>query len=131
MVDLECGRISLIKNAAGIVTSPLGLVPKHDGGYRRIHDLSFPPGKSINDGIPKVFGMIEYTTFDNIAARIHLGDLIVKRDIKDAFRIVPIALHDRKLLGFEWQGAYYTENCLPFGLRTAPAIFNLFAEGLH
>ena len=24
------------------VCSPLGLIPKHDGGWRRIHDLSFP-----------------------------------------------------------------------------------------
>jgi hypothetical protein len=116
MMDLECGRVSLCENATGIVTSPLGLVPKHDGGHRRIHDLSFPPGTSINDGIPKIFGTIEYTTFDDIAARTRQGNLIVKRDIKDAFRIVLISLHYRRLLGFGWQGVYYTENCLHFWL---------------
>jgi hypothetical protein len=114
-MDLECGRVSLCENATSIVTSPLSLVPKHDGGHRRIHDLSFSPGTSINDGILKVFGTIEYTTSDDIAARVRQGNLIVRRDIKDAFRIVPIVLHDRRL-GFEWQGVYYTENCLPFWL---------------
>ena len=54
--------------------------------------------------------------------------LIIKRDIKDTFRNVPIALKHQWLLGFEWQGAYYKETCLPFGLTTAPAIFNLFAD---
>ena len=37
---------------APFVYSPLGLVLKHDGGWRRIHDLSFPPGNLVNDGIP-------------------------------------------------------------------------------
>lgn len=38
---------------------------------------------------------------------------------------------DRRLLGFHWNHTVYSENCLPFGLRTAPFLFNLFAEGLH
>ena len=46
------------------ISSPLGLVPKHDGGWRRIHNLSFPHGNSINNGIPKAFGALEYTIFN-------------------------------------------------------------------
>src|SRR5205814_4376245 len=34
-------------------------------------------------------------------------------------------------MGFEWRGTLYHELFLPFGLRTAPRIFNYFAEGLH
>ena len=56
---------------------------------------------------------------------------ILKRDIKDAFRIIPVATGDHWLLGFQWENSFYTETCLPFGLRTAPALFNLFAEALH
>ena len=56
---------------------------------------------------------------------------MVKRDIKDAFRIVPVLLQLRYLLGFIWKGVTYVKCCLPFGLRTAPFLFNLFAEGLH
>lgn len=44
---------------------------------------------------------------------------LLKRDLKDAFRMVPVAPHERWLLGFSWAGQYYVENCLPFGLRTA------------
>ena len=32
---------------------------------------------------------------------------------------------------FEWEGTLYVDVFLPFGLRTAPFIFNLFGEGLH
>ena len=35
---------------------------------------------------------------------------------------------DTPLLGFGWQGSYYSEQFLLFGLTTAPYLFNLFAE---
>lgn len=37
---------------------PLGLVNKPGGKKRRIHHLSHPPGDSVNDGIPTMFGEI-------------------------------------------------------------------------
>jgi hypothetical protein len=57
--------------------------------------------------------------------------VIVKKDIKDAFRNIPVALNNQWLLGFSWNGQHYSETCLPFGLATAPLIFNLFGEGFH
>jgi hypothetical protein len=59
------------------------------------------------------------------------GCIIIKRDIKDAFRIVPIAEDNQHLLAFQWNNSTYVECCLPFGLATAPFLFNLFAEALH
>ena len=41
------------------ICSPLGLVPKTGGGWRRIHHLSFPPGSSVNDFIPTEWGALE------------------------------------------------------------------------
>ena len=38
---------------------------------------------------------------------------------------------DSPLLGFEWQLKYIAERYLPFGLMTAPFLFNLFAEVFH
>jgi len=38
---------------------------------------------------------------------------------------------DSALLGFYWENKYYSKRYLPFGLRTAPFLFNLFAEGFH
>ena len=58
------------------------------------------------------------------------GCYIIKRDIKDAFRNIPVAPADRPLLAFSWESRTYMECCLPFGLSTASFIFNLFAEGL-
>ena len=47
-----CGNIKI---------SPLGLIPKKEpGSYRLIHDLSFPPGNSVNDGISRSDSTVQY-----------------------------------------------------------------------
>src|SRR5437667_8040899 len=56
---------------------------------------------------------------------------MMKRDLKTAFRHVPISPCDYWLLVFEWNGQFFVDMFLPLGLRTAPRIFNLFAEVLH
>ena len=132
--DLRLRRVVPTQPTFPFVSSPLGLVPKHDGSLRRIHHLSHPEGSSVNDHIPPQYTAIRYVTMDEVFDLVVQGRrhcLIVKKDIKDAFRIIPIAFNQRWLLGFEWEGSYYHETCLPFGLATAPALFNLFAEAFE
>jgi hypothetical protein len=57
--QLSQGRIMLVSAhtlanwlAPPLIRSPLGLLPKENGGRRRIHRLSYPPGSSRNDHIP-------------------------------------------------------------------------------
>ena len=57
--------------------------------------------------------------------------MLVKRDYESAFRHVPVSPLYSLLLGFEWQGTYYTERYLPFGLRTTPYLFSPLAEAFH
>jgi Reverse transcriptase (RNA-dependent DNA polymerase) len=134
MEDLRFRRVVPTLPQYPFISSPLGFAPKHDGSLRRIHHLSHPPGRSVNDGIPEAFASLEYTTFHavlDMVLRAGRKCFIMKRDIKDAFRNIPLATHTQWLLGFHWEGQFYKEACLPFGLRTAPFIFNLFAEGFH
>ena len=134
--QLQYDRLTKVdpQDHAKYVCSPLGLVPKADGGWRRIHDLSFPHGASVNDGIPQEWGALEYYTYDdavNALLEMGRGAIFVKRDLKDAFRHIPIATSDRWLLGFYCDGCYWMERYLPFGLRTAPFLFDLFAKALN
>jgi hypothetical protein len=59
-----------------------------------------------------------------------LETVLLKRDIKDAFRNVSIVLHNRWLLRFFWKNRYYVKTCLLFDLSIASFIFNLFAKNL-
>ena len=56
---------------------------------------------------------------------------MAKVDLRAAFRMVPVSPADWDLLGMQWQGKYYVDTCLPFGLRSAPFLFNKFAEALN
>ena len=89
---------------------------------------------SVNHYIDEVWGQLEYVTFDeaiDTILRIRKGAILVKRDLADAFRHILIAISDYWLLGFYWDDLYWIDCFLPFGLRTAPFIFDLFAKGLH
>ena len=116
------------------IFSPLGAVPKDETSWRRIHHLSSPRGGSVNDFIKPEWGCLVYDSFEDalkLVAQAGEGCFMVKRDLADTFRHIPIHPSDWWLMGFEWRGALYHELVLPFGLRTAPRIFNYFAEGLH
>jgi len=109
------------------------LVLKHNGGWRYIYNLLHPLGRGINQRIPCYYGYLLYLRLQEIYDIIvasRRGCLIIKRDIKDAFYMVPVAPYYQPLLGFEWDGVIYVKYCLLFGLATAPFLFNLFAEGL-
>ena len=110
------------------------MIPKKDGGWRLILDLSFPFGHSVNDGINKDdFTLIYSKESDAISLIINAGRvaLMGKVDIKSANRIISVHPSDRHLLGMFWQGDYYPNLALPFGLRSAPAIFKSLADLLH
>ena len=54
--------------------------------------------------------------------------LVAKFDVESAYRNIAIHPSDRHLLGLKWRNAYYIDLALPFGLRSAPDIFNSVVE---
>ena len=114
--------------------SPLGAVPKKDGTHRLIIDLSSPSGLSINDFISKEDYSVTFSKFDDVVSMVKsLGKsaLMAKLDIKHAFRLCPVSPIDWHLLGTHWEGFYFIELRLPFGLRSSVFIFNSFADALE
>ena len=53
---------------------------------------------------------------------------LVKIDLSNAYRIIPVHPDDQPILGISWQGTTYVDKSLPFGLRSAPKIFNAVAD---
>ena len=114
--------------------SGVGVVPKKSGKLRLIHHLSAPAGVSVNDGIPKDLYSLQYVTIDdaiNMILRLGRGTLLAKIDIRNAFRLCPVRPEDRPLLGIYWRQQYYYDLVLPFGLRSAPFIFNQVADAFE
>ena len=90
--------------------SPLGIVPKKTpGDFRMIHHLSYPKGKSVNDGISPEHSSVQYANIDQAIKRIKqsgVGSYLEKTDVKSAFRILPTNPQDYHLLGMKWHGQY-------------------------
>ena len=59
------------------------------------------------------------------------GALLAKVDLKNAFRLCPVRPDDWHLLGICCRGHFYVNKCLPFGLRSAPFLFNMAADALE
>ena len=115
--------------------SPIGIIPKRHqhNKWRLIVDISSPNGASINDGINPSFTSLSYIHIQDVIKQIMdlgPGALLAKIDIKSAYRIIPVHPSDRPLLGMSFQHQVYIDASLPFGLRSAPKIFNSLADAL-
>lgn len=118
--------------------SPLGAIVKtrEDGTlkFRRVHDLSYPQrGDSINAHISKDYAPVQYSQLDdalNVIRKLGPGTRMSVVDIKSAFRHVPIHPDDVCLMGFQWNGQFYFERALPFGLRSSPGLYDRLARAL-
>jgi hypothetical protein len=84
-----------------------GVIPKghNTGKWKLITDLSFPHGRSVNDGIDGELSSLSYMyiSVDDIAtqaARLGTGALLAKVDIESTYmyRLVPVHPQDRPLI---------------------------------
>ena len=76
---------------------------------------------------------MSYASIDDATNCIlHLGPgtVLIKIDLKNAYRFVPVHPQDQHLLAMSWEGGTYVDHALPFGLRSAPKIFLAVADML-
>ena len=114
------GRLLPLPSGTSVHISRFGVIPKGHtpGRWQMITDLSSPHGASVDTVAQRAWQMGQ-------------GALLAKADIKSAYRIVPVHPEDISLLGVEWDGKRYVDCMLPFGLRSAPKIFNALADALQ
>lgn len=122
------------------VASPVGAFKKRRSQkVRPIHDLSWPPSSSINDGISPEEFTFKYATIDDAVQLVSMfkEPHMAKSDLSQAFSHIFVRPTDRPLLGFTWPNPetgkteYWYSNVLPFGLRSSPKLFDTIAQGLE
>lgn len=111
--------------------SPLNTVTKRDSPERRvILDLSFPSGKSVNDHISKEFYLgekveLSYPNVDDLVGIIKDKGprcMLFKKDLKRAYRQIPVCPGDIHFIGFSWENCLFVDRVLPMGLRSSAQI---------
>ena len=96
-----------------------------------IIDLSHPQRNSVNDGIHQHLCSLSYVSVDDAVLNIlqsGKGTMLAKIDIKSTFPLLPVHRTDRHLLAMKWKDYIYIDGCIPFGLRSAPKLFNILAD---
>lgn len=130
--EIELGRILGPFTSLPIVTlriSPIGLVPKPDGGWRLITNLSHPEGNSVNSVIDPEFCKVTYTSFDSILDKMSVlgkGAKLAKMDINSVFRLHPVHPADFDFMGMQFDGKYCIDKCMPMGCSISCSLFEKF-----
>ena len=109
--------VERVKNVSvGGFYSRLFLVPKKDGSWRPVIDLS-----ALNRYItPTKFKM---ETTRSIKNSVEIGDFAVSLDLQDAYYHIMISPASRKYLRFVANGEVLQFRSLPFGIKSAPRVF--------
>ena len=101
--------------------------------HRIIHDLSLPPGESINDFIDVDESSVTYMSVDDITTKLKSygpGSFMSTLDLADAHKSIRVRPEDWHLLGAVWitdisDKQYYFDQALPFGPRWPQGFGNL------
>ncbi len=113
---LDCGSAIETKESRLKCISPLGVV-QGSSKLRLILDL-----RCINRCLAKFKFKLDDV---RLAAKLYgMRDYVVTFDLKSGYHHVDVAEEHWKYLGFEWKGKFYCFCSLPFGLSTAPHLFN-------
>ena len=115
---LAAGAVTLLpEGERPWVVSPLGVVPKKGTGkFRLTVNMRY-----VNRHLGKKRFRME--GLKDLAHLAEKGDHAVSYDLMSGYYHVCLHPESRTFVGFKWEGKYYTYNCLPFGLSTAPWVF--------
>lgn len=73
-------------------------------------------------------------TFEEAIVKVKAYDqeaLLVKADVKSAFRLLPISPAAFSSLGFYFDGFYFFDKCLPMGFSLSCTYFETFFTFIH
>ena len=91
--------------------------------------IPYPKHRPTSVNTPESYSL-KYLKVDHaipIFQELGSGCFMSKLDIKSSFRNVPVHPSDSELLGMKWEGLYFFDMVLPFGLRSAPFLFDEFS----
>ena len=107
---------------------------KFNNKWQKIHHLFYSFKKSVNNNIFKIFETIKYTSVDKTIEKIsdlRSETMLIKRNLANAFRHVPVAKTNWWLLEFKWQKQCWINWFLFFELKTFSFLFDLFVKNIN
>jgi hypothetical protein len=114
-------------------SNPLGVVFKKGKSKPRvIHHLSWPRTAANTSVNASIFDFdVKLDAFDRalkMVKELGAGCFMSKIDIESAYRCIPVRPGDWPLLGIEWNGQFYFDIVMQFGITSATAIFEWYSS---
>lgn len=130
--EVDEQKLSIVDEKPFCVHSMGVIGKKGTAKIRPITDCSKPEGKSVNCYMETVQDKFHYVTVENIVSHMIEGKLWVMStvDLASAYRSVMIRPVDRCYFGLAFEGQYLVDNCLCFGSRCSPFIFNRLTDSI-
>ena len=103
--------------------------------FRPLSEANRPVGDAVNESIPRATD-IQLTRAQDIEKKItatyaRTGSVwMAKRDIKAAYRTMPVRPEDWQLQGIKWDGQYYIDKRMSFGCRSSVDQWLRFSDAL-
>lgn len=113
--------LGIIESSNSSWSSPPLPVRKKDGGIRIVVDFK----KLNNVTVPEPFKM---PTIDSIVSQLGSATFLSKIDLLKGFHQVPMDEHSKELTAFSCLQGKFQYRRMPFGLRNAPATFQLLMQ---
>ena len=118
--------------------NPIGLAEhKYSKKKRLIVDMSAPHqdvnNPSLNSLIDKITCSLKYTSIDDairVFKELRQNAWLMKTDITDAFKLLPIKPALWPYHGICWDGKYYFFTRLVFGSRSSPKLFDNLSRAI-
>lgn len=130
--EVSSGNISLVSEKPCCIHS-LGVIMKKDScKICPITDCSQPSGSSVYSFMNSVQNRFRYVTVDQVVGQLLEGNCFYMStiDLASAYRSVMIRPSDRNYFGLVFKDQFYVDNCLCFGSRSAPFIFNRISDAV-
>ena len=130
--ELTLGNYVLAEFPPRVVSS-LGAIPKDNNKIRLIHDLSRPRG-GVNSFVED--SSVSYLTIDHATNFMKEGTFCAKRDLKSAYRSIPISPCNYPYTGLSWvfrddnEKSFLYDTKLPFGSKKACKIFTCVSNAI-
>lgn len=111
-------KTGLIEESCSPFASPVTLAYKREEGKKTRMCIDFRELNKLLVSEPQPFPLIE-----EIIAKTRDSEWFSTLDINSAFWAIPLRAKDRYKTAFVTQDGHWQWKCLPFGLKTSPAIF--------
>lgn len=129
--EVESGKLSRVDYEPNCVHAIGVINKKNSKKIRPIIDCKRPEKLSVNSHADQALDTFKFITIDMVTQGIVEGKCYMSTiDLASAYRSILINPENRSYFGLEYRGQWFVDNCVCFGCKAAPYVFNRITDSV-